>query len=180
VRLPSDDEQFAAAKPDDAVTAAAGKAGRLPRRRPRRLGGLCRPPALGSGPSSTSPDSGRTTAKLLRPASTTVSYGGLWERVQALGARCTPSPSNRGPYFAILGFTSATTPPSTSSLRTRRGVGAANRPVLRRLAATDHRRDRTRRDRVSIDFVDDAVELILAEAGGSDSGAVSAGPAPAA
>jgi fatty acid CoA ligase FadD9 len=165
--LYSDDAQFAAAKPDDAVSAAAAEAGRLPDAVRVVLEGYADRPALAQRAVERVTTGGRTTAKLL-PHFDTVSYGQLWERVQALGAALHTHPVQPGDRIAILGFTSVdytvfdivttqlgsvSVPLQTSAQQAQlQPIIAETEPVV--IAS-------------SIDFVDDAVELVLA------------GPAPA-
>ena len=103
--LYSDDEQFAAAKPNDDVTAAASAADTLPAAVRTVLEGYADRPALGQRAVEYVTNGGRTTAKLL-PHFDTVSYGELWQRVQALGASLQDQPVQPGDRIAILGFTS--------------------------------------------------------------------------
>ncbi|MET0476094.1 MAG: carboxylic acid reductase [Mycobacterium sp.] len=103
--LYSSDAQFAAAKPDDAVTEAAGAAERLPDVVRAVMEGYADRPALGQRAVEYVTSGGRTTAKLL-PRFDTVSYGQLWDRVKALGAALRNEPVQSGDRIAILGFTS--------------------------------------------------------------------------
>jgi fatty acid CoA ligase FadD9 len=186
--LYASDEQFAAAKPDEAVSAAADRPGlRLPDVVRTVMEGYADRPALGQrAVEYVTDDAGRTTARLL-PRFDTVSYGRLWERVQAFGAALHNEPVRPGDRVAILGFTSVdytvvdtaltqlgavSVPLQTSAPQAQlQPIIAETEPVL--IAS-------------SIDYVDDAVELILAGAGGppacggerSDSGEP-VGPAPA-
>jgi fatty acid CoA ligase FadD9 len=178
--LSTDDEQFAAAKPDDAVTAAADKAGRLPDVVRAVLEGYADRPALGQRAVEYVTDGGRTTAKLL-PRFDTVSYGGLWERVQALGAALHNQPVQPGDRIAILGFTSVDY--TTFDIVTTQ-LGAVSVPLQTSAPQAQLQPIIAETEPAviasSIDFVDDAVELILAgEQERSDSGDVSADPAPA-
>src|SRR5882757_1057294 len=180
--LYASDEQFAAAKPDEVVSAAAVQPGlRLPDVVRTVMEGYAERPALGQRAVEYVTDAtGRTTAQLL-PRFDTVSYGRLWERVQAFGAAMRDEPIRPGDRVAILGFTSVdytvidialtqlgavSVPLQTSAPQAQlQPIIAETEPVL--IAS-------------SIDYVDDAVELILA--GGqerSDSGELVAGHVPA-
>jgi fatty acid CoA ligase FadD9 len=160
--LYSDDAQFAAAKPDEAVTAAANHPGlRLPDVVRTVLEGYADRPAVGQRAVEYVADaSGRTVAKL-QPHFATVTYGQLWDRVQAFSAAVHDQPVRPGDRVAILGFTSvdytvvdtaltqlgaASVPLQTSApLAQLRPIIAETEPVL--IAS-------------SIDYLDDAVELI--------------------
>ena len=165
--LYSHDEQFASARPDPAVSAAADEAERLPDVVRAVLEGYADRAALGQRAVEYVTDGGRTTARLI-PRFDTVSYGQLWERVQALGAALHQQPVHPGDRIAILGFTSVdytvvdivttqlgavSVPLQTSAPQAQlQPIVAETEPVL--IAS-------------SIDFLDDAVEL------------ASTGPAPA-
>ncbi len=161
--LYSDDAQFAAAKPDEAVSAAANDPGlRLPDVVRTVLEGYADRPAVGQRAVEYVTDaSGRTTAKL-QPRFDTVTYGQLWDRVQAFSAALRDQPVRPGDRVAILGFTSidytvvdtaltqlgaASVPLQTSAPHAQlQPIIAETEPVL--IAS-------------SIDYVDDAVELVL-------------------
>jgi len=178
--LYASDEQFAAAKPDEAVSAAAVQPGlRLPDVVRTVMEGYAERPALGQRAVEYVTDgTGRTTAQLL-PRFDTVSYGRLWERVQAFGAALRNDPIRPGDRVAILGFTSVdytvidialtqlgavSVPLQTSAPHAQlQPIIAETEPVL--IAS-------------SIDYVDDAVELILGGQERSDSGDVAAGEQP--
>ncbi|MDT5338227.1 MAG: fatty acid CoA ligase FadD9, partial [Mycobacterium sp.] len=164
--LYSNDDQFAAAKPDQAVSAAAGQPElRLPDVIRTVMEGYADRPALGHRAVDYVTEAGRTVA-VLAPRFDTVSYGQLWERVQAFGAAVQHQPVEPGDRIAILGFTSvdytvvdtATTqlgavsvPLQTSAPQSQlQPIVAETEPSL--IAS-------------SIDFIDDAVELILAGTG---------------
>jgi fatty acid CoA ligase FadD9 len=157
------DEQFAAAKPDDAVSAAAGQPElRLPDVVRTVMEGYADRPALGHRAVEYVTDAaGRTTAALL-PRFDTVTYGQLWDRVEALAAALRDEPVHPGDRVAILGFTSVdytvvdialtqlgaiSVPLQTSAPQTQlQPIVAETEPSL--IAS-------------SIDYVDDAAELIL-------------------
>jgi fatty acid CoA ligase FadD9 len=174
--LYSDDEQFAAAKPDQAVSEAAGQPGlRLPEVVRTVMEGYADRPALGQRAVEYVTDAGRTTAKLA-PRFDTVSYGQLWERVQAFGAALRHHPVEPGDRIAILGFTSvdytvvdtATTQLGAVSVPLQTSAPQAQlQPII---AETEPAVIAS-----SIDFIDDAVELILA--GGRERS--DSGPTPA-
>jgi fatty acid CoA ligase FadD9 len=165
--LYANDQQFAAAKPDDAVTAAAGEAERLTDVVRIVLDGYADRPAVGQRAVEYVTDGGRTFAKLL-PHFDTVSYGQLWERVQALGAALHNQPVQSGDRIAILGFTSVdytvfdivTTQLGAVSVPLQTSAPQAQlQPIV---AETEPSVIAS-----SIDYLDDAVDLVLA------------GPAPA-
>jgi fatty acid CoA ligase FadD9 len=166
--LYSDDAEFAAAKPDHAVSEAAAQPGlRLPDVVRTVMEGYADRPALAQRAVEYVTESGRTTAKLL-PHFDTITYGELWDRVQALGAALRDQPVKPGDRIAILGFTSVdytvvdvvttqlgavSVPLQTSAPQAQlQPIIAETEPVL--IAS-------------SIDFLDDAVELSIT------------GPAPA-
>jgi fatty acid CoA ligase FadD9 len=167
--LYASDEQFAAAKPDEAVSAAAARPGlRLPGVVRTVLEGYAERPALGQRAIEYVTDAtGRTTAQL-QPHFDTVSYGQLRERVQAFAAALHNEPVRPGDRVAILGFTSVDYTVVDTALTQ---LGAVSVPLQTSapqaqlqpiIAETEPTLIAS-----SIDFVDDAVELILA------------GPAPA-
>jgi fatty acid CoA ligase FadD9 len=166
--LYSDDEQFAAAKPDDAVSEAASRPGlRLPEVVRTVMEGYAERPALGQRAVEYVTEAGRTTAKLA-PRFDTVSYGQLWERVQAFAAALQHQPVEPGDRIAILGFTSvdytvidtATTQLGAVSVPLQTSAPHAQlQPIIEETEPAVIAS--------SIDYLDDAVELILS------------GPAPA-
>ncbi|TGD86574.1 NAD-dependent epimerase/dehydratase family protein [Mycolicibacterium sp. CH28] len=163
--LHATDPQFAAAAPDPAVTAAAGNPVlSLPEIINTVFDGYADRPALGQRAVRLveDPRSGRTTAELL-PAFETITYRQLRDRVRALAAAWADNPVRVGDRVAILGFTSvdyttvdlALTQLGAVSvpLQTSAAV-AALQPIL---AETEPTVIAT-----SIDYLDDAVELVLA------------------
>ncbi|MDT5065865.1 MAG: fatty acid CoA ligase FadD9, partial [Mycobacterium sp.] len=166
--LYSDDEQFAAAKPDDAVSEAASRPGlRLPEVVRTVMEGYADRPALGQRAVEYVTEAGRTTAKLA-PRFDTVSYGQLWDRVQAFSAAVQHQPVEPGDRIAILGFTSvdytvidtATTQLGAVSVPLQTSAPHAQlQPIIEETEPAVIAS--------SIDYLDDAVELILS------------GPAPA-
>jgi fatty acid CoA ligase FadD9 len=163
------DEQFAAAKPDEAVSVAAARPGlRLPDVVRTVMQGYADRPALGQRAVEYVTDAtGRTTAQLL-PRFDTVSYGRLWERVHAFAAALHDEPVRPGDRVAILGFTSVDYTVVDSALTQ---LGAVSVPLQTSAPQAQLRPIIAETEPTliasSIDFVDDAVELILA------------GPAPA-
>jgi fatty acid CoA ligase FadD9 len=161
--LYTSDQQFAAAKPDAAVAEAANQPDlRLPDVVRVVMEGYADRPALGQrAVEFVTGRTGRTTAAL-QPRFDTVSYGQLWDRVQALGAALEHRPVEPGDRIAILGFTSVdyavidivttqlgavSVPLQTSAPQSQLQpiIGETGPAVIAS----------------SIDFIDDAVELIL-------------------
>lgn len=101
------DPQFAAAAPDPIVSAAADDpALSLPEIIRTVMTGYADRPAVGQRVVTyrRDPDTGRTTA-VLQPQFETLTYGQLWDRVQAVTAALADT-VHRGDRVAILGFTS--------------------------------------------------------------------------
>ena len=160
--LYSDDEQFAAAKPDPAVSDAAGQPDlRLPDVVRTVMKGYADRPAVGQRAVEFVSEAGRTVAAL-QPRFDTVSYGQLWKRVQEFAAALRDDPVHPGDRVAILGFTSVdytvvdiacsqlgavSVPLQTSAPQAQlQPIVAETEPSL--VAS-------------SIDYVDDAVEMIV-------------------
>jgi len=167
--LYSNDEQFAAAKPDQAVAEAAEQPGlRLPDVVRVVMEGYANRPALGQRAVEfvTGAD-GRTTADLL-PRFDTVTYGQLWERVRATAAALNGQPVQSGDRVAILGFTSVDYAVVDTALTQ---LGAVSVPMQTSAPLTQLRPIIAETEpsviASSIDYVADAVELIKS------------GPAPA-
>ncbi|WP_063058439.1 carboxylic acid reductase [Nocardia sienata] len=102
------DEQFAAARPDPAVTARADK----PDARPVEaaqivMQGYARRPAVGRRAVEfvTDPQTGRTSMKLL-PRFDTLTYGEVWDRAGAVAAALSGDPVRPGDRVCVLGFSS--------------------------------------------------------------------------
>ena len=104
--LSATDEQFAAAKPDPAVAAAAEQGLALPDVVRAVLDGYADRPALAERAVELVTTDGRTTARLL-PSFDTITYGQLAQRVDAIAAALGGAPVEPGDRVAILGFTSA-------------------------------------------------------------------------
>ncbi|ULN37858.1 carboxylic acid reductase [Mycolicibacterium smegmatis] len=101
------DPQFAAARPDEAISAAAADPElRLPAAVKQILAGYADRPALGKrAVEFVTDEEGRTTAKLL-PRFDTITYRQLAGRIQAVTNAWHNHPVNAGDRVAILGFTS--------------------------------------------------------------------------
>ncbi|MUL84343.1 MULTISPECIES: carboxylic acid reductase [unclassified Mycolicibacterium] len=156
------DSQFAGARPSDAVNAAVDQPDlRLPAIVKGVLAGYADRPALGQRAVELVTDAnGRTTAEL-QPRFETITYRQLSDRVQAVTNAWHNHPVKPGDRVAILGFTSVdyttidtalielgavSVPLQTSApVTTLRPIVAETEPTV--IAA-------------SIDFLDDAVELV--------------------
>src|SRR5277367_3980007 len=106
--LAANDAEFAAARPDEAVSAAIEAAGRrLPQVAKAVLEGYSERPALAQRAVELvkDPQTGRTSAKLL-PWFDTVTYGELATRVDALSRALTDGVVAAGDRVCVLGFTS--------------------------------------------------------------------------
>src|SRR5690242_13992974 len=105
--LYANDPQFAAARPDQAISAAVDRPGlRLPAIVKEVMTGYADRPALGSRAVELVTDTnGRTTAQL-RPRFETITYRQLSDRIQAVTNAWHNHPVKPGDRVAILGFTS--------------------------------------------------------------------------
>lgn len=158
------DQQFAAARPSETVARAIEAPElRLPQLVQTVVDGYADRPALGQRAVQfvTDPSTGRTSAELL-PHFDTITYRELSDRVNAVAAALTQNPVRPGDRVAILGFTSIDyTTVDMALLR----MGAASVPLQTSAPVTQLRPIAAETEPVaiasSIDFLDDAVELVL-------------------
>ncbi|AKK27381.1 carboxylic acid reductase [Mycobacterium sp. EPa45] len=163
------DPQFAAAAPDPEVTAAADQPGlRLPDLIKTIFEGYADRPALGQRAVRFVRDAQtqRTTPELL-PQFDTITYRQVWDRVQAVAGAWSAGPVTAGDRVAILGFTSVDYTVIDIALTQ---LGAVSVPLQTSAVVAQLQPIIAETEPVvvasSIDYLDDAVEL------------VSAGPAP--
>jgi fatty acid CoA ligase FadD9 len=165
--LAANDPQFAAARPDEAVSAAIENAGkRLPQVVKAVLEGYSDRPALGQRAVELvkDPQTGRTSAKLL-PWFDTVSYGELADRVDAVARALTDGVVSAGDRVSVLGFTSV----DYASIDIALGrIGAVSVPLQTSAAIAQLLPIVTETQptvvAASVDYLSDAVDLILAAA----------------
>jgi fatty acid CoA ligase FadD9 len=106
--LSASDPQFAAARPDEGVSAAIARPGlRLSRLVQTVMVGYANRPALGQRAVQLvkNPHTGRTTAELL-PRFETITYRQLWQRAGAIASAWANKPIRPGDRVCVLGFTS--------------------------------------------------------------------------
>jgi fatty acid CoA ligase FadD9 len=171
--LAANDPQFAAARPDEAVSAAIQDAGsRLPQVIKAVLEGYSDRPALAQRAVELvkDPQTGRTSAKLL-PWFDTVSYGELAARVDVVSRALTDGADGTvaaGDRVCVLGFTSVDYTTIDIALGL---IGAVSVPLQTSAAIAQLLPIITETEpsvvAASVDHVSDAVDLILA---GSDAG----------
>jgi fatty acid CoA ligase FadD9 len=158
------DPQFAAARPSETVAQAIeGPELRLPQIIQTVIDGYADRPALGQRAVQfvTDAATGRTSAQLL-PRFETITYRELSGRINAVAAALTQNPVQPGDRVAILGFTSIDyTTVDMALLR----LGAISVPLQTSAPVTQLRPIAAETEPVaiasSIDFLDDAVELML-------------------
>ncbi|PXX09681.1 carboxylic acid reductase [Mycolicibacterium moriokaense] len=158
------DQQFADARPGEAVAQAIEAPElRLPQIVQTVVDGYADRPALGQRAVEfvTDPSTGRTSAELL-PHFDTITYRELSDRVNAAAAALAQNPVQPGDRVAILGFTS--TDYTTVDMAVLR-LGAISVPLQTSAPVTQLRPIAAETEPVavasSIDFLDDAVELML-------------------
>ncbi|BBY61423.1 carboxylic acid reductase [Mycolicibacterium sarraceniae] len=159
------DPQFAAATPDPTVTAAAGQPGlSLPRIIETVLDGYADRPALGQRVVRLvqDPQTHRTTAELVDQFDT-ITYRELRDRVEAIAGAWSGDAAQPGDRVAILGFTSVDYTVIDLALAQ---LGAVSVPLQTSAGATQLHPIITETEPTviasSIDYLDDAVELVLA------------------
>jgi fatty acid CoA ligase FadD9 len=164
------DEQFAAARPSEGVSAAIGQPGlRLPQLLRTVMEGYADRPALGQRAFRfvVDPDTGRTSLELL-PWFETISYREVWDRVDAIAANVAGDPVRRGDRVCVLGFTSVDYTTIDMALV---AMGAVCVPLQTSAPVAQLRPIVAETEPAviasSVDYLDDAVELVLT------------GPAPA-
>ncbi len=158
------DQQFADARPSETVARAIEAPElRLPQLVQTVIDGYADRPALGQRAVEfvTDPSTGRTSAELL-PHFDTITYRELSDRVNAVAAALTQNPVQPGDRVAILGFTSIDyTTVDMALLR----IGAVSVPLQTSAPVTQLQPIAAETEPVaiasSIDFLDDAVELVL-------------------
>lgn len=158
------DQQFADALPSETVARAIEAPElRLPQLVQTVIDGYADRPALGQRAVEfvTDPSTGRTSAELL-PHFDTITYRELSDRVNAVAAALAQNPVQPGDRVAILGFTSIDyTTVDMALLR----IGAVSVPLQTSAPVTQLQPIAAETEPVaiasSIDFLDDAVELVL-------------------
>ena len=170
VQLAANDPEFAAARPDEAVSAAIDAAGqRLPQVVKAVLEGYSDRPALAQRAFELvkDPQTGRTAATLL-PWFSQVTYGELADRVQSLSRALADGLVAAGDRVCVLGFTSV----DYTTIDIALGVVGAVSVPLQTSAAVAQLQPIVMETEptvfaASVDYVSDAVDVILsaAEAG---------------
>ena len=158
------DQQFADARPSETVAQAIEAPElRLPQIVQTVIDGYADRPALGQRAVRVRdrPATGRTSAELL-PRFDTITYREVSDSVDAVAAALTQNPVRPGDRVAILGFTSVDyTTVDMALLR----LGAVSVPLQTSAPVTQLRPIAAETEPVviasSIDFLDDAVELVL-------------------
>ncbi|OCB15815.1 carboxylic acid reductase [Mycobacterium intracellulare] len=163
--LIANDPQFAAARPDPAITAATEAPGlRLPEIIRTVLDGYADRPALAQRVVEfvTDAKTGRTTAELL-PRFETITYGELGERVSALGRAWAGDAVRPGDRVCVLGFNSVDYATIDIALGT---IGAVSVPLQTSAAISSLQPIVAETEpsliASSVNQLPDAVELILA------------------
>src|SRR3954470_2660180 len=162
--LSATDPQFAAASPDEAISAAVERPElRLPHLVETVFEGYAKRPALGARAVElrTDPNTGRTSAELL-PRFDTSSYAELSERVQAIVNALASDPVRPSDRVALLGFTSVDYTCVDIALI---GLGAVSVPLQTSAPVGQLRPIISETEPTviasSLDYLGDAVELAL-------------------
>src|SRR6202011_2763247 len=161
------DQQFADARPSEAITAAIDQPGlRLPQLVQTVMEGYTDRPALGHRAVQfiKDPETGRTSLELL-PRFETVSYRGLWDRAGAVASALTNDPAHSvrpGDRICVLGFTSVDYTTVDMALIQ---VGAVSVPLQTSAPVSQLRPIVAETEpsviATSVDYLADAVELVL-------------------
>ncbi len=158
------DQQFADARPSEAITAAIDQTGlRLPQLVRTVMEGYAGRPALGQRAVRFVYDSetGRTSVELL-PRFETITYRELWDRVGAIASRLAGDPVRPGDRVCVLGFTSVDYTTIDMALVQ---IGAVSVPLQTSAPVAQLRPIVAETEpsviAASVDYLDDAVELVL-------------------
>lgn len=161
--LKKSDPQFAAALPDETISAAIEQPGlRLGQIIRMVFDGYADRPALGARAVefATDPETGRTAVELL-PRFDTITYGELSRRVQAVTNALATDPVQPGDRVALLGFTSVDYTTIDVALV---GLGAVSVPLQTSAPVTQLQPIVAETEPVviasSVDFLSDAVDLV--------------------
>jgi fatty acid CoA ligase FadD9 len=158
------DQQFADARPSEAITAAISQTGlRLPQLVRTVMEGYADRPALGQRAVRFVNDreTGRTSVELL-PGFQTITYRELWDRVGAITTGLAGDPVRPGDRVCVLGFTSVDYTTVDMALVQ---IGAVSVPLQTSAPVAQLRPVVAETEpsviAASVDYLDDAVELAL-------------------
>jgi fatty acid CoA ligase FadD9 len=158
------DQQFAAARPSEAISAAIGQPGlRLPQLLRTVMEGYADRPALGQRAFRflNDPETGRTSRELL-PRFDTITYREVWDRVGAIAASVAGDPVRPGDRVCVLGFTSVDYTTIDMALV---HMGAVSVPLQTSAPVAQLRPIVAETEpsviASSVDYLEDAVELVL-------------------
>ena len=158
------DQQFADARPSEAITAAIDQPGlRLPQLVRTVMEGYADRPALGQRAVRFVNDgeTGRTSVELL-PRFETITYRELWDRVGAIATGLAGDPVRPGDRVCVLGFTSVDYTTVDMALVQ---IGAVSVPLQTSAPVAQLRPIVAETEpsviAASVDYLDDAVELVL-------------------
>ncbi|MCU1700145.1 MAG: thioester reductase-like protein [Mycobacterium sp.] len=162
--LNDNDPEFAAGRPSEAVSAAIGQPGlRLPQLLRTLMEGYADRPALGQRAFRfvNDPETGRTSLELL-PRFETITYREVWDRVCKFAAALADDPVRPGDRVAVLGFTSVDYTTIDMALVQ---LGAVSVPLQTSAPVAQLRPIVAETGPAviasSVDYLDDAVELVL-------------------
>jgi fatty acid CoA ligase FadD9 len=162
--LHATDEQFAAARPSETVSAAIDQPGlRLPQLLRTVMEGYADRPALGQRAFRfvNDPETGRTSLELL-PRFETITYREVWDQVREFAAALADDPVRRGDRVCVLGFTSVDYTTIDMALVQ---MGAVSVPLQTSAPVAQLRPIVAETEPAviasSVDYLDDAVDLVL-------------------
>jgi fatty acid CoA ligase FadD9 len=162
--LYANDPEFAAARPSEAVSAAIGQPGvRLPQLLRTVMEGYADRPALGQRAFRfvNDPETGRTSLELL-PRFETITYREVWDHVREFAAALADDPVRPGDRVCVLGFTSVDYTTIDMALVQMGAVSVplqTSAPVAQLLPIVAETEPAVIAS--SVDYLDDAVELVL-------------------
>jgi fatty acid CoA ligase FadD9 len=162
--LHATDQQFADARPSEAITAAIEQPGlRLPQLLRTVMVGYADRPALGQRAFRfvNDPETGRTSVELL-PRFETITYREVWDHVREFAAALADDPVRPGDRVCVLGFTSVDYTTIDMALVQ---MGAVSVPLQTSAPVAQLRPIVAETEPAviasSVDYLDDAVDLVL-------------------